>query len=368
MEELISVGYVKKQKLTEKYFEDKKAGTIQLDEWQGEQDAIIKELDKVFNPEVLKVDNGRGKETAKFHKERFDKKEFQDLWKRINSKTYYEVDFETDSLVSNAVSSLDKSLHVTEIHIAITSGELSNISSKEELEAGKAMRNGTTRNVAVNEAVATGVKYDLVGELVQRTGLKRKTIVSILTGIKSDTFAMYCKNPEEFIIRAANIINEQKAIAVIEHITYHKLEQCYEVNIFSEQELRGRIGIDAMWSEKSLYDLVVVDSQGVEKRFAEELEKQEVVEVYTKLPRGFYINTPVGKYNPDWAIVFREGSVKHIYFVAETKGSEDITQLRAVEYAKIQCASRHFASISDKTLKFDVVKNYETLYNKVMQD
>ena len=367
MEELISVGYVKKQKLTEKYFEDKKAGTIQLDEWQGEQDAIIKELDKVFNPEVLKVDNGRGKETAKFHKERFDKKEFQDLWKRINSKTYYEVDFETDSLVSNAVSSLDKSLHVTEIHIAITSGELSNISSKEELEAGKAMRNGTTRNVAVDEAVATGVKYDLVGELVQRTGLKRKTIVSILTKIKSETFGMYHKNPEEFIIRAANIINEQKAIAVIEHITYHKLDKHYEASIFSEHELRGRIGIDAIQSEKSLYDLVVVDSQGVEKRFAEELEKQEVVEIYTKLPRGFYINTPVGKYNPDWAIVFREGSVKHIYFVAETKGSEDITQLRAVEYAKIQCASRHFASISDKTLKFDVVKSYEALYNKVMQ-
>lgn len=368
MEELISAGYVKKKKLTEKYFEDKKAGTIQLDEWQGEQDAIIKELDKVFNPEVLKVDNGRGKETAKFQAERFAKKEFQDLWKRINSKTYYEVNFETEGLILKAIAGLNESLHVTEIHIAITAGTLANINSKEELEEGRAMQVGTTRNVKVNEAVASGVRYDLVGELVQRTGLKRSTIAAILTGIKSETFGMYRKNPEEFIIRASNIINEQKAIAVIEHITYHKMNQEYDVSIFSEQELRGRIGIDAIQSEKSLYDLVVVDSQGVEKHFAEQLELQDAVEVYTKLPRGFYINTPVGKYNPDWAIVFREGEVKHIYFVAETKGSEDITQLRAVEHAKIECASRHFASISDSKLKFGVVKNYETLYNKVMQD
>ncbi len=358
MEELVSAGYVKKQKLTEKYFEDKKAGTLTLDEWQGEQDAIIKELDKVFNPKVLKVDNGRGKETAKFQAERFAKKEFQGLWQRINSKTYYEVDFETEGLIQKAIAGLNESLHVTEIHIAITAGTLASISSKEKLEAGRAMQVGTTRNVKINEAVASGVRYDLIGELVQRTGLKRSTIASILAGIKAETFGMYRKNPEEFIIRAGNIMNEQKAIAVIEHITYHKLEQRHEANIFSEQELRGRIGIDAIQSEKSLYDLVIVDSQGIEKSFAEQLEQQEAVEVYTKLPRGFYINTPVGKYNPDWAIVFREGEVKHIYFVAETKGSEDITQLRAVEYAKI----------ADSQIKFGVVKNYETLYNKVMLD
>ena len=368
MEELISAGYVKKQKLTDKYFEEKKAGSLMLDEWQGEQEAIFKILDKVFDPEVLKVDNGRGKKTAIFQKERFDKKEFQDLWKRINSKTYYEVDFETEELINRAVHGLNSSLHVTEIHIAITTGTLANIKSKEELEAGRAMQVNKKQNIKVKEAVASGVRYDLLGELVQRTGLKRSTIAAILHRIKADTFGMYRKNPEEFIIRAGNIINEQKAISVIEHITYHKMEQHYEGNIFAEQELRGRIGIDAIQSEKSLYDLVVVDSQGIEKQFAEQLEQQQAVEVYTKLPRGFYINTPVGKYNPDWAIVFREGEMKHIYFVAETKGSEEVTQLRAVEHAKIECASRHFASISNSQIKFGVVKNYSTLYNKVMQD
>ena len=368
MEELISAGYVKKQKLTDKYFEEKKSGSLMLDEWQGEQEAIFKILDKVFDPEVLKVDNGRGKKTAIFQKERFDKKEFQDLWTRINSKTYYEVDFETEELINRAVHGLNSSLHVTEIHIAITTGSLANIKSKEELEAGRAMQVNKKQNIKVNEAVASGVRYDLLGELVQRTGLKRSTIAAILQKIKGETFGMYRKNPEEFIIRAGNIINEQKAISVIEHITYNKMEQHYEGNIFSEQELRGRIGIDAIQSEKSLYDLVVVDSQGIEKQFAEQLEQQQAVEVYTKLPRGFYINTPVGKYNPDWAIVFREGEMKHIYFVAETKGSEEVTQLRAVEHAKIECASRHFASISNSQIKFGVVKNYSTLYNKVMQD
>ena len=145
------------------------------------------------------------------------------------------------------------------------------------------------------------------------------------------------------------------------------MEQHYDVSVFSEQELRGTMGLDALQSEKSLYDLLVVDSC-TEKRFAEQLERQEAVEVYTKLPRGFYINTPVGKYNPDWAIVFREGDVKHIYFVAETKGSEQIMQLRAVEQAKIECARRHFATIADSTVKFDVVKDYETLYNSVIQN
>ena len=367
MEELIAAGYVKKQMLTEKYHTDKAAGTLQLEDWQGALEAITSILDKVFDSKSLCPDNARGKETARFQEDRFAKKEFQALWQQINRKTYYEVDFETEDLIAKAVAGLNESLHVTTIHIALTSGRLEHIQSKEELEAGQAMQVGTTRHIKLKEAVASGVRYDLLGELVQRTGLKRSTIATILQRIKPETFGMYRTNPEEFIIRAGKIINERKSSAVIEHIAYHKMDQQYDADIFSAQELRGRIDIDAIRSDKSLYDLVVVDSQGVEKRFAEELEQQEMVEVYTKLPRGFYISTPMGKYNPDWAIAFREGSVKHIYFVAETKGSEDVTQLREVEQNKIECARRHFASISDSTVKFDVVSSYSSLYNKVMK-
>lgn len=367
MEELIAAGYVKKQMLTEKYHTDKAAGTLQLEDWQGALEAITTILDKVFDSTSLRPENAHGKTTARFQEDRFAKKEFQALWQQINRKTYYEVDFETEDLIAKAVAGLDESLHVTPIHIAITSGKLEHIHSKGVLEAGQAMQVGTTRHIKLKEAVASGVRYDLLGELVQRTGLKRSTIATILQRIKPETFGMYRTNPEEFIIRAGKIIDGRKSSAVIEHIAYHKMDQQYEADIFSEQELRGRIGIDALPSTKSLYDLVVVDSQGVEKRFAEELEQQEMVEVYTKLPRGFYISTPMGRYNPDWAIAFREGSVKHIYFVAETKGSEDVTQLREVEQKKIECARRHFASISDSTVKFDVVSSYSTLYNKVMK-
>lgn len=367
MEELIAAGYVKKQMLTEKYHTEKAAGTLQLEDWQGALEVITTILDKVFDSTSLRPENARGKTTARFQEDRFAKKEFQALWQQINRKTYYEVDFETEDLIAKAVAGLNESLHVTTIHIALTSGRLEHIQSKEELEAGQAMQVGTTRNIKLKEAVAIGVRYDLLGELVQRTGLKRSTIATILQRIKPETFDMYRTNPEEFIIRAGNIINERKSSAVIEHIAYHKMDQQYDADIFAAQELRGRIDIDAFRSTKSLYDLVVVDSQGVEKRFAEELEQQEMVEVYTKLPRGFYISTPMGKYNPDWAIAFREGSVKHIYFVAETKGSEDVTQLREVEQNKIECARRHFASISDSTVKFDVVSSYSSLYNKVMK-
>ena len=352
---------------SEKYHTDKAAGTLQLEDWQGALEAITSILDKVFDSKSLCPENARGKETARFQEDRFAKKEFQALWQQINRKTYYEVDFETEDLIAKAVAGLNESLHVTTIHIALTSGRLEHIQSKEALEAGQAMQVGTTRNIKLKEAVARGIRYDLLGELVQSTGLKRSTIAAILAGVKPETFDLYRTNPEEFIIRAGNIINERKSSAVIEHIAYHKMDRQYEADIFSAQELRGRIGIDAIRSDKSLYDLVVVDSQGVEKRFAEELEQQEMVEVYTKLPRGFYISTPMGKYNPDWAIAFREGSVKHIYFVAETKGSEDVTQLREVEQNKIECARRHFASISDSTVKFDVVSSYSTLYNKVMK-
>lgn len=367
MEELIAAGYVKKQKLTEKYYTEKAAGTLQLEDWQEALEAITTVLDKVFDSTSLRPENARGKETARFQEDRFAKKEFQALWQQINRKTYYEVDFETEDLIAKAVAGLNESLHVKPIHIAVTSGRLEHTQSKEVLEAGQAMQVGTTRHIKLKEAVASGVRYDLLGELVQRTGLKRSTIATILQRIKPETFGMYRTNPEEFIIRAGKIIDERKSSAVIEHIAYHKMDQQYEADIFAAQELRGRIGIDALPSTKSLYDLVVVDSQGVEKRFAEELEQQEIVEVYTKLPRGFYISTPMGRYNPDWAIAFREGSVKHIYFVAETKGSEDVTQQREVEQNKIECARRHFASISDSTVKFDVVSSYSSLYNKVMK-
>jgi type III restriction enzyme len=229
------------------------------------------------------------------------------------------------------------------------------------------MKVGKSRTELTSEAVGNSVRYDLIGQLVSKTGLTRRTIIDILKGIdERKTFAQFKLNPEEFIMKTAKIINSCKAMSVIEHIQYNKLTDTYDQDIFTASTLRGKLGENAMKSKKSLYDLVVVDSQG-EMKFAEELEKHDEVEVYTKLPSGFYINTPMGHYNPDWAVVFKEGSVKHVYFIAETKGNTLETELRDVEKAKIECARRHFASISSSDVTYDVVDSYENLYSKVLK-
>ena len=364
-EELISSGYVKRGKLTPKYFEDKKHDTLDFGEYNDAKESIVSVLDKVFNPDALKPDNARKHREAKFDESKFKKQEFQELWKRINTRTFYTVNFDTSELVHNAIKAIDKFLSVTEIRIVVGTGTLESIRDKESLQTGTAMTAGKVRTIHVSESVGDNVKYDLVGRLVEATGLTRKAIVEILTGIKPTTFHQFKLNPEEFIIKVGKLINEVKAFAVIKHIEYHKLDDTFDESIFTENTIRGKLGENAIESVKSLYDLVVVDSVGTEKPFAEQLEKQEDVVVYTKLPRGFYINTPMGHYNPDWAIAFREGAVKHVYFVAETKGATKYemksADLRGVEESKIDCARKHFVSISGDTLKFDIVSSYAEL-------
>ena len=371
-EELVANGYVRKGKLTEKYFNDKKDGTLDFGDYNDAQASIVSILDKVFNPDALKPQNARQTREAKFDEDKFKKKEFQALWKRINSKSFYTVDFDTAELVQNAIKGIDDYLNVTEIRIIIGTGTLENIRDKEELQSGASMTTGKVKTIRVNEAVGNNVKYDLLGKLVEATGLTRKVIAEILTGIKPEKFYQFRLNPEEFIITVGNIINDAKALAVIKHIEYSKLDDTYGSDIFTESTIRGKLGVNAIESEKSLYDLVVVDSAGTEKPFAEMLEAENDVEVYTKLPRGFYINTPMGHYNPDWAVVFREGTVKHIYFIAETKGKSQhalkSANLRGTEYSKIECARRHFASISDSTVKYDVVTTYADMYNIVTKE
>ena len=314
----------------------------------------------------LLSEDGRKPKLAKFQKDNFGKKEFQELWKRINRRTYYQVNFDTSDLVKKSVKAVDDLLKVTEIRIVVEGGSMENIRDKESLEAGVAMTQGNIRTIHLTEAVGKGVTYDLIGQLVSATGLTRKTIVEILKGIKPATFSMFKMNPEEFIIKTARIINDCKALAVIQCIKYEKLNDEFSTDIFTENALRGKLGVNAIESVKSLYDLVVLDSMGTEKNFAESLEHEDDVVVYTKLPRGFYINTPMGKYNPDWAVAFREGSVKHVYFIAETKGTDDLpSDLRGTENSKIECARKHFAAISEKDVIFDVVKNYQKLYDVV---
>ena len=355
-EELIVQGYIKKGKLTQKYFDEKKADSLQFGEVENLHSFIIKQLDKVFNPDAFKPANGRNKTEAHLVKDNFNKKEWQELWRRINTRTYYNVSFETPKLIKSAIDALDKHLNVTEIRIVVESGGMESIRDREELEAGAAMSAATVKTIRVTEVIGAEVTYDLVGELVQSTGLTRRTIVEMLKGVNHATFHQFKLNPEEFIIKAGRIINDCKAISLIQHIQYEKCAGTFGTGIFEEATLRGTLGKNAIESTKSLYDLVVVDSEGIEKSFAESLEAEDDVVVYSKLPGGFYINTPMGKYNPDWAVAFREDSVKHVYFVAETKGNDiEVSQLRRAEDAKIECARCHFAAISTGDVVYSVV-------------
>ena len=352
--------------LTAEYHEAKRNGTLDFGKVNDMKDGIIAALDTVFDPSSFKPEDGRKPKAAKFQKDNFAKKEFQNLWKRINKRTYYQVNFDTTDLVKNSIKALDDNLKVTEIRIVVEGGSLDSVKDRESLEAGVAMTQGKSRTIHVTEAIGKGVTYDLIGKLVTATGLTRKTIVDILKGIKPTTFHLFKMNPEEFIIKAGLIINDCKALAVIQCIRYEKLNDEFSTDIFTENMLRGKLGINAIESTKSLYDLVVLDSMGTEKNFAESLEHEDDVVVYTKLPNGFYINTPMGKYNPDWAVAFKEGSVKHVYFVAESKGNDlQNSQLRGSEESKIECARRHFKAISDNGYIYDVAKDYKSLYDIV---
>lgn len=355
--------------LTDKYYEDKANGNIQLpEEVQESADSVIRIIDSVYSAEVMKPENARSNNVElQVDQEKLNSKEFKALWSRINAKSVYVVDFDTDELVRKAIAALDAKLHVSKIYFKVETGSMSEIKSKEALTSGTAFMKeesgiyDTGRRISANK----GVKYDLVGKLVEETGLTRKAMIQILTGIQSATFDQFKDNPEEFIIRAAQLINDEKATAIIEHITYNVMEDHYGTDIFTEPTIKGKLDVNAKKVNKGLYDHVVYDSTN-ERDFVTDLDTNQDVAVYVKLPDGFYISTPVGHYNPDWAIAFYEGTVKHIYFVAETKGSMSSMQLRMVEDAKIHCAREHFKAISGENVVYDVVDSYTSLLQKVM--
>lgn len=356
--------------LTDKYYEDKANGNVQMPEEVADCAAsIIEIVDSVYTAETMKPENARSNNVElQVDEEKLNSKEFRALWSRINAKSVYVVDFDTDELVRKAIAALDAKLHVSKIYFKVETGSMSEIKSREDLVSGNAFMKeesdtyDTGRRISANK----GVKYDLVGKLVDETGLTRKAIIQILTGIQPVTFGQFKDNPEEFIIRAAQLINDEKATAIIEHITYDVMDDHYGTDIFTEPTIKGKLDVNAKKVKKGLYDHVVYDSTN-ERDFVTDLDTNQNVAVYVKLPDGFYISTPVGHYNPDWAIAFYEGTVKHIYFIAETKGSMSSMQLRMVEDAKIHCAREHFKAISGDNVVYDVVDSYTSLLEKVMK-
>ena len=363
-------GYIDKQgALSDKYYADKANGEIKLtDEVAGFEEAVLGIIDTIYDGKAMQPENARSNNVElQVKPDKLAMPEFKALWSRINSKSVYVVDFDTDELVRKAIASLNAKLRVSKIYFRVESGRMDKIESKDALASGTSFvkESSATFDAGQKIAVNTSVKYDLVGKLVDATGLTRKAIIQILTGIHKSVFDQFKDNPEEFIIKAGSLINDEKATAIIEHITYDVLDERYDTDVFTAPTIKGKLGVNAIKANKHLYDHIVYDSAN-EKAFAESLDISSDVAVYVKLPDGFYISTPVGHYNPDWAIAFYEGNVKHIYFVAETKGSMNSLQLRMIEESKIHCAREHFKAISSGNVVYDVVDSYQTLLEKVM--
>ena len=369
-EDLISNGYVKRGTLTDKYYADKANGVIQVaEEVADSRDSVINILDSVYDSRAMQPENARDKNVElQVDPDKLAMPEFKDLWKRISPKSVYVVDFDTDELVNKAIASINRNLHVPKIFFKVETGAMDEIKSKDLLLDGSAFSKSKSSTYDSSKQIRVGssVKYDLIGKLVGETGLTRKAVVAILTGIEKSVFEQFKFNPEEFIIKAAALINDEKATAIIQHITYNVLDEHYDTDIFTEPTIKGKLGTNAMKAQRHLYDHIVYDSTN-ERDFAADLDTNTDVAVYVKLPDSFYIATPVGHYNPDWAIAFYEGTVKHIYFVAETKGSMSSMQLRLIEESKIHCAREHFKAISNGNVVYDVVDSYQALMDKVMR-
>lgn len=367
--DLLLNGYIDRQgQITEAYYADKRSGTISIsDDVEAMLLSIVKILDTVVDSSCMMPDNARQNNVElSLEEEKLAMPEFKALWSKINAKSVYVVDFDTDELVKKSIWALNTKLHVSKIYVTVESGVMDTITSKSALQAGTAFVKEKAENRNISVEASSSIKYDLIGKLVEETGLTRKAVIQILQGIRPDIFNQFQWNPEEFILRASSLINDEKATAIIEHITYHVLDETYDTSVFTDVTMKGRLDTNVMKAKKHLYDHVVYDSTN-ELNFAKGLDCSEEVVVYVKLPDGFYITTPVGRYNPDWAIAFREGDIKHIYFIAETKGSMNSMQLRRIEESKIHCAKEHFKAISSGNVVYDVVDSYKSLLEKVMR-
>ena len=365
--DLIVNGYIdKKGILTDKYYVDKANHEIKVAEEVADSAAsVIEIIDTIYDGKSMMPENARSNNVElQVDENKLAMPEFKALWAKINAKSTYVVDFDTEELIRKAVQSLDRKLRVSKIVFKVETGTMDTIKSKEELVSGTSFVKEESASYGHTITASTNVKYDLIGKLVEGTGLTRKAVIQILKGIQPSVFNQFKDNPEEFIIKAAALINDEKATAIIEHITYDVIDDHYGTEVFTDPTIKGRLGVNAMKAKKHLYDHIVYDSNN-EQKFARELDTNTNVAVYVKLPDGFYISTPVGHYNPDWAIAFYEGTVKHIYFVAETKGSLNSMQLRLIEESKIHCAREHFKAISNGEVVYDVVDSYQSLMDLV---
>jgi len=352
-----------KGNIQQSYHEDLRNGTLaplsRKMEPMGEQ--IHKLVQSIFDPSALAgmiEDANKKAEVVNDHlNENAAKEEFKRLWEQINHRYVYTVHYDSEELIKKSIASIDKNLTVTKLKYIVTTGE----QGENEVDfTGKQQ----TRTKELREVSTSDVAYDLVGDIARGATLTRRTVVRILKGINQAKLYLFKNNPEEFIRNVIRLIKDEKATMIVEHISYNRTEQQYDTSIFTNEKSRQSVD-HAYEAKKHILDYVFTDSKG-ERKFAEDLDDANEVCVYARLPRTFKIPTPVGHYAPDWAIAFNDNmGVKHIFFVAETKGSLLSMDLKGAEKAKIACAKKLFNELSTSKVRYHEVTDYQNMLNEI---
>ena len=322
---------------------------------------VHKLIQGIFDPSAIEdmVEDANSKAEVKNDRlnDNAEKQEFKALWNEINHRYVYTVHYDSEELIQKAIATINSELNVTQLKYVVTTG----MQGDDQLDFNGEQ---STRTREMRDVSTSNVPYDLVGDIAKAATLTRRTVVRILKGIHLSKLYLFKNNPEEFIRKVSHIIREQKATMIVEHISYNRTENQYDSDIFTKEKNCQTID-KAYEAKKHILNYVFTDSQG-ERTFAEDLDKAEEVCVYAKLPRSFQIPTPVGNYAPDWAIAFNDNmGVKHIFFVAETKGSLKSMDLKGAEKAKIECAKKLFNNISSGKVRYHEVTNYQNMLDEI---
>ncbi len=354
-------------KITEKMISDIETDAFEVpDNLRDFKNEIVEIMMKIHSTNTFKIANDERadnvSEAVLSPNENFAKKEFQALWNKIKVKTVYEVDFDSNELIAHSVMTLNKNLDVKKVVIRVSEWAQTDQLTRELLSSWWSMKKDKSQ-IEKTENMLWSVQYDLVGEITKWANITRATAVKILQWLREDKFRQFAMNPEDFIRQVIDFINEEKATTLINNITYSKTDQVYTDDVFTINNFQWSLKENILEVNKHIYRYVKTDSK-VERAFAQDLESGEV-SIYAKLPSWFKIPTPVGNYNPDWAIVFDKKDVKYVYFIAETKWSMSTMQLKKSENLKIEYARKHFASLWHVDIKYDVITTYEDLRNKM---
>ncbi|MDR4470182.1 MAG: DEAD/DEAH box helicase family protein [Nitrospira sp.] len=334
-----------------------KDGTLELPEtFKSQQQQVTDVLRKLAGR--LDIKNADERKPIKTRQALLHSEEFQALWNRIKHKTTYRVQFDNEKLVNECAKGIGECPSVTKTRVQIRKADLAigrgGVSSEETAAAAP---------IIIDEADIE--LPDLLTDLQDKTQLTRRSLVRIL--VDSGRLDDFKRNPQQFIELASESINRTKRLALVDGIKYQRIgdEHYYAQELFEQEELTGYLK-NMLAANKCVYEHVVYDSSGVERTFAEQLEKNEAVKVYAKLPGWFKVPTPLGTYNPDWAVLVEKDGAERLYFVVETKSSLFTDDLRDKESAKIACGKAHFKALAvgDNRAEFITARNIDDLMAK----